>query len=50
MCDGEVKLKVCLQVGGLARALAMSDMLVMTVLTPLPLPSTLAARRGILYR
>ena len=38
-----------LQVGGLSRDLAMSTMLGMTVLTPLPFPSTLATRRGILY-
>ena len=34
--------KVNSHVGGLAKALAMSTMLGMTVLTPLPLPSTLA--------
>ena len=39
-----------LQVGGLPRALAMSTMFGMTVLTPFPLPSTLAWSLGILYR
>ena len=42
-------LELNLQVGGLSRDLAMSTMLGMTVLTPLPFPSTLATRRGILY-
>ena len=37
------------QVGGLPRERAMSAMLGMTVLMPLPFPSTLAIRRGILY-
>ena len=38
-----------LQVGGLPSALAISTMFGMTVLTPLPLPSTLACNLGILY-
>ena len=41
--------EIYLQVGGLPRALAISTMLGMTVLTPFPLPSTLACNRGILY-
>ena len=36
------------QVGGLPMALAMSDILTMTVFIPFPFPSTLAKRRGIL--
>ena len=55
-CENEMKGEmICIwrqcnsQVGGLSRDLAMSTMLGMTVLTPFPLPSTLATRRGILY-
>ena len=40
---------VNLQVGGLPSDLAISAMFGMTVLIPLPFPSTLAMRRGILY-
>lgn len=39
-----------LHAGGLSSALETATILVMTVLMPLPLPSTLAVSLGILYR